>query len=98
MLSLKVFDSFLHIQSDAGEIKVVNPYHPHWFHFFSMHNAKGTQRGQIKGENVYTSQLRAFANAINNQTILTTLPEDAVNNMRVIDAIYEKAGLQLRGK
>ena len=44
------------------------------------------------------SQLRVFANAILSGAPFNTTPEDAINNMRVIDAIYEKAGLQLRGK
>jgi hypothetical protein len=37
-------------------------------------------------------------NAIRSGTPFNTNPEDAINNMKVIDAIYEKAGLQLRGK
>lgn len=97
MLSPRLFESFLKIQGDAGEVRVINPYHPHWFNFYSIRNAKGTQRGTIRGENAYTSQLRAFADAIKNGTPLTTNPDDALNNMRVIDAIYKKAGLQIRG-
>jgi predicted dehydrogenase len=98
MLSPKLFESFLKIQGDAGEITVVNPYHPHWFHWITIRNSKGTKRAHLKGEDIYSSQLRAFASAIHRQTPLTTNPQDAVNNMRVIDAIYEKAGLRTRGK
>ncbi|MBC7877403.1 MAG: Gfo/Idh/MocA family oxidoreductase [Anaerolineales bacterium] len=97
MLSPKLFDSFLRIQGDAGEMTVISPYQPHWFHLITVRNSKGVKRGRIQGENAYVSQLRAFSNAIRSQTPFTTNPEDAVNNMRVIDAIYEKAGLHLRG-
>lgn len=96
MLSPKLFDSYLKVEGDVGQMTVINPYHPHWFHFITVRNSKGVKRGSIKGENVYSSQLRAFASAIQLQTPLTTHAGDAVNNMRVIDAIYEKAGLALR--
>jgi len=97
MLSPRIFDSFLKIQGDAGEMTVVNPCQPHWFHLVTVRNSKGVRRGTVQGENVYASQLRAFVSAIHLKTPLSTNPEDAVNNMRVIDAIYEKAGLVVRG-
>jgi predicted dehydrogenase len=85
------------VQGDTGEIRVINPYHPHWFHWMTIRTPKNTWRGRIPGDNVYTLQLRAFASAIQSGTPLNTNPNDAVNTMRVIDAIYEKAGLKLRG-
>ena len=98
MLSPRLFDSFVSIKGDAGEMKVFNPYHPHWFHWMSIRNSKGTWRGKTNGDNVYALQLRAFAGAINSEMHLNTNPDDAVNNMRLIDAVYEKAGLRLRGE
>ncbi len=97
MLSPKLFDSFLKVRGDAGEMKVINPYHPHWFHWLTVRTSKGTQRGTIKGGNVYALQLRAFAEAIHGERILNTDPADAVHNMQLIDAVYQKAGLPLRG-
>jgi len=97
MLSPKLFESFIKVQGDAGEMKVINPFHPHWFHWMTVRTSKGTWRGYIKGENIYALQLRAFAKAVRGETSLHTNPNDAVNNMRVIDMIYEKAGLPLRG-
>jgi len=96
MNSPKLFDSFLNIQGDAGELTVINPYHPHWFHWMTLRTAKNTWRGHIQGDNVYTLQLRAFASAIQSGTPLNTTANDAVKTMQVIDAIYEKAGLKLR--
>jgi len=97
MNSPKLFDSFLNIQGDAGELTVINPYHPHWFHWMTLRIAKHTWRGRVPGDNVYTLQLRAFANAIQSGKPLNTTAVDAVKTMQVIDTIYEKAGLKLRG-
>jgi predicted dehydrogenase len=97
MLSPRVFDSFLKVQGDAGEMTVISPFQPHWFHLITVRNAKGVRRGQIKGENAYVSQLKTFVSAIRSGTPFNTNPGDAINTMKVIDAIYEKAGLQPRG-
>ncbi len=78
-------------------MKVINPYHPHWFHRLTIRNAKGTWRGTVKGDNVYALQLRAFESAIQAGTPIRTDARQAVGTMRVIDAIYNKAGLRLRG-
>ena len=51
----------------------------------------------VHGENVYTLQLRAFIKTIRGEASLNTDPKDAIGNMRLIDAIYEKAGLKKRG-
>jgi len=45
----------------------------------------------------YYFQLQALYNGIMNGTPLETNPDDAIGNMRVIDAIYKKAGLKIRG-
>ncbi len=97
MLSPRIFDSFLKVLGDAGEMTVISPFQPHWFHLITVRNAKGIQRGQIKGENAYVSQLRTFVNAIRSGAPFNTNPEDSINTMKVIDSIYEKAGLQPRG-
>jgi predicted dehydrogenase len=51
----------------------------------------------VRGENSYTLQLRAFVKAIRGEMNLNTDPADAIGNMQLIDSIYEKAGLKLRG-
>src|SRR5262245_15238536 len=97
MLSPKLFSSFVRIEGDAGRLHVINPYHPHWFHWLTVHGVTGTHRTHVHGENVYALQLRAFAQAILGKLKLNTDPTDAIGNMRVIDAIYEKANLKPRG-
>jgi len=97
MLSPRLFDSFLHVKGDAGEMKVLSPFQPHWFHLVTVRTSKGTHREHVKGEDSYVLQLRNFAKAVHGELSLNTNPEDAINNMRVIDAIYEKAGMKKRG-
>ena len=97
MLSPRLFRSNLKVEGDAGKLSVINPYHPHWFNWLSVRGRKGSYSGPVRGENVYALQLRAFIKAIRGELKLNTDPNDAVNNMRVIDSVYEKAGLKKRG-
>jgi len=97
LLSPNLFRSFVRIEGDSGKLRVINPYHPHWFHWLTVKGTKGTRRQHVRGENVYAHQLRAYARAIRGELKLNTDPADAIGNMHVIDAIYEKANLQLRG-
>jgi predicted dehydrogenase len=97
MRSPKLFRSILNVEGEAGKLRVINPYHPHWFNWLSIHGRNSSKSERIRGENSYTLQLRAFIKAIRGETKLNTDPADAVSNMRVIDAIYQKAGLKQRG-
>jgi predicted dehydrogenase len=63
----------------------------------SVKGRNGNLTEQGRGENSYALQLRAFVKAIGGEVKLNTDPADAIGNMRLIDAIYEKAGLKLRG-
>ena len=97
MLSPSLFRSMVRVQGDAGTMIVVNPYHPHWFHWLRVRGQNGSRSESVRGENVYTLQLRAFIKAIRGEASLNTDPTDAIGNMHLIDAIYEKAGLNKRG-
>jgi predicted dehydrogenase len=97
MLSPRLFNSFLKVEGDAGRLHVMSPFQPHWFHWLRVQGVNGRYSGVVRGENSYTLQLRAFVRAIRGEIKLNTDPTDAVGNMRVIDAIYEKANLKLRG-
>ncbi len=97
MLSPRLFHSSLKVQGSEGQLQVINPYHPHWFNRLTVRGQNGKYSEQVQGENVYAAQLRAFIKAIRGEVKLNTDPADAIGNMRVIDAIYEKAGLNKRG-
>src|SRR5215216_945572 len=97
MLSPRLFRSILKVEGNAGTLHVINPYHPHWFNWLTVHGVKGTRREHVRGENAYALQLRAFVHAIHGRLKLSTDPTDAIGNMRVIDMIYEKANLKKRG-
>jgi predicted dehydrogenase len=98
MLSPALFRSFVQVRGDTGTLTVVNPYHPHWFHWLTVRGRAGGRFERVSGGNIYAQQLRAFAGAIRGQAKLSTDPADALANMRVIDAIYDKAGLSRRGE
>jgi predicted dehydrogenase len=97
MLSPALFRSIVRVRGDAGTLTVINPYHPHWFHWLSVHGRNGSRFEHVRGGNVYALQLRAFIKAIRGEAKLNTDPADAIGNMRLIDAIYEKSGLKKRG-
>jgi len=97
MLSPRMFDSFLHVKGERGEMKVIGAFQPSWGHWLTLRTEKTSWRGMVRGKNMYAQQLRNFANAIRGGTLLSTNPNDAVNNMRLIDSIYEAAGLPIRG-
>jgi len=96
LLSPRLFRSSLKVEGDQGRLHVTNPYHPHWFNWLSVRGQKGSYMKHIAGENVYVLQLRAFIKAIRGEMELNTDPSDAIGNMRLIDAIYDKAGLRRR--
>jgi predicted dehydrogenase len=97
MLYPRLFRSSLTVQGSEGRLEVLNPYHPHWFNRLKVQGRKGSYTERGSNENVYALQLRAFVRAIHGERTINTHPGDAIGNMRVIDDIYEKAGLQKRG-
>jgi len=97
LLSPRLFRSLLQVRGDAGKLSVINPYHPHWFNWLNVRGRNGSHFEHVRGANVYLLQLRAFIKAIRGEMNLNTDPADAFGNMLVIDAIYEKAGLNRRG-
>ena len=85
------------VRGDAGELRVFNPLAPHFYNRLSVRTPTGTTRERVKGVATYTYQLRAFARAVREHTPVPTNGADAIANMRVIDAVYAKAGLPRRG-
>ena len=78
---------------DRGELRL-NPLIP--FQRFSVRTAGGRRVERFTTRATYAYQLDAFAAAVLRGEPVTTTPQDAVENMTVIDAIYRAAGLPIR--
>lgn len=81
---------------DRGELRVINPVLPHIFHRLSVRSAEGNRVERFGRRTSYAYQLDAFAAAVLRGEPVKTTPQDAIENMAVIDAIYQAAGLPLR--
>lgn len=81
---------------ERATLRVTNPVLPHLFHRLSVRSAEGRRVERFPRRTSYAHQLDAFASAvIRGEPVLTT-PQDAVENMSVIDEIYTAAGLSPR--
>jgi predicted dehydrogenase len=85
------------VRGDHGELTVLNPVAPQFLHRITVRTAAGKRHERVRGDATYTHQLRAFVAAVRSGAPVPTGPDDAVANMRVIDAVYTKAGLPIRG-
>jgi predicted dehydrogenase len=85
------------VVGEAGELHVINPFLPHLWHRLTVRTAQGRRSERLSGETTYTHQLRAFVALLQGGPALPTDAADGIANMRVIDAIYQTAGLALRG-
>ncbi len=86
------------ITGNAGELRCFNVTQPAIYHRASIRTATGrTSIHEPDKRTTYWHQLGAFAAAIaGDRSHLLTGPDDAVANMRVIDAVYRAAGLEPR--
>lgn len=85
------------VKGELGEMRVANPILPQIYHV--VKGRTGTRRYQerVSGDATYVYQLRAFVQAVRAGCPILTGPTDAVANMKVIDAVYDAAGLRQRG-
>lgn len=82
---------------DAGRIDILNFIKPEVFHRLTVRSRDGHRVERVSGGSTYRAQLAAFVAAIREGKPIPTSPADAVATLRVIDDIYEKAGLRPRG-
>ncbi len=97
MRALRLPDIRLIVQGERGTITAVNPVLPHLYHRFTVRTASGVRREIFPRTPTYTYQLRAFLAAVRDDAPFPTTAADGVRTMRVIDAIYRRAGLTPRG-
>ncbi len=85
------------VVGDRGEMRVTNFVAPQYFHRLTLKTPRGTIREKVRGDPTYTCQLRAFVDHVRGGRPMETDARDAIANMRVIDAVYDRAGLPRRG-
>ncbi|CAN5643030.1 Gfo/Idh/MocA family oxidoreductase [soil metagenome] len=96
MWSANLLQMSARVVGDDGELRVLNPVMPQFFHQLSVRSADGKRVEHFSRRPSYAYQLDAFAAAVLRGEAVKTTPQDAVENMTVIDAIYRTAGLRLR--
>lgn len=84
------------VVGEHGELRALNPLMPQYFHRLRVSSPKGKRVERFTHRASYAYQLDAFADAVLRGVPVRTTPEDAIENMTVIDAIYRAAGLPLR--
>jgi predicted dehydrogenase len=97
LLSCTLLRTSVRALGDRGEMRVLNPLAPQFGNWLRVRGRGGRRRERVRGEASYTHQLRAFTDAVRRGRALPTGADDAVANMRVIDAVYRAAGLRPRG-
>jgi predicted dehydrogenase len=85
------------VEGERGSLHITNFVAPQVFHRMTVTVDGVRRRERVAGDPTYTCQLRAFAAAVRQGTPPLTPPADSVANMTIIDDIYRKAGLALRG-
>ncbi|GIW40517.1 MAG: oxidoreductase [Candidatus Binatia bacterium] len=97
LLSARAIRASARVEGTEGELRVLNPYAPHLFHWVRIRTRRRSAIERVHGSSTYAHQLRAFVSAVRDGTPFPTTARDGVANMRVLDAIYEKAGMARRG-
>jgi predicted dehydrogenase len=94
--SSDLFRASAKLIGDRGELRVLSPAAPQLFRRLFVRSADSKRVERFPGRSSFAYQLDAFAGAVLRGEPLKTTPEDAVENMSVIDGIYRAAGLAVR--
>ena len=95
--SSKVAKIAADVRLDGGEIRVLNPVVPQFFHGFKWRKTGGAWvKEKFPKKPTYAYQLEAFRDAVIDGKPFITTTGEAVKTMKVIDAVYRAAGMQPR--
>ena len=97
MFSASMLSLGAKVVGDDGELSVLNPIAPHLLNRVKLRTAAGTRTERVGGDATYTSQLRAFTAYVRGDVSVPTDAAHGIANMRVIDAVYDAAGMKRRG-
>jgi predicted dehydrogenase len=84
-------------RGDRGELRVINPLAPQLYHRITVEHDGTKHREKLSRRPTYEYQLEAFVASVLDGEPHLTPPSDSIANMRVIDAIYDAAGMRRRG-
>lgn len=97
MLSARLFSVGVRVTGSEGTMQVFNPLAPQYRHSLKVRSKLGRRKEQVpRHPSSYLAQLRAFTGAVLRGEPFPTGVDDAIANMRVIDACYAAAGLPRR--
>jgi predicted dehydrogenase len=97
MLSWRLFAAGARVIGSSGTLKAFNPYAPQFSHRLVIRAANGRRVEHVARQpSSYAAQLQAFSAAVLRGAPYLTGVDDAIANMRVIDACYAAAGLPRR--
>ncbi len=94
---VKPFSCWLRVEGTEGSLWAENPLAPQNENRMVLTTAHGVTESVMSGGVTYEHMVRCFVEHVIHGTGFVTSGADSVNNMRAIDAIYEAAGLPLRG-
>jgi len=97
LFSAKLLAVRARVIGSLGYLDVLNPIAPHLFHRLRVRAGGESRSESVPGDATYTHQLRAFAAHVGGGPRMSTDARDAIANMRVIDAVYDRAGMKRRG-
>jgi predicted dehydrogenase len=97
MWSRHVLGISARVAGEHGELRILNYIAPQLYHRLTVRTVDGTRHERLTGDTTYTYQLRAFAGAALRAGPNLTPADDAVHTMRLIDDVYQAAGLTPRG-
>ncbi|AQT79163.1 oxidoreductase [Mycolicibacterium litorale] len=96
LFSGKMFWARAKVVGDQGELHWFSPAAPNLFPRLAIRSANGKRIERFSRRPTYSFQLDAFAGSVLRGEPVRTSPQDAVENMSVIDAVYRAAGLPVR--
>jgi predicted dehydrogenase len=97
MLSIRLLSIGVRVIGTDGIMTCSNPLTSQYGHRLRVRSKSGARKVWVDRQpSSYLAQLRAFSGAVLRGEPFPTGVDDAVANMRVIDAVYDAAGLQRR--
>lgn len=97
ILSWRLFSLGARVIGSNATMKVSNPIAPQYGHSLTVSGKRGSRKEKVAlRPSTYVAQLQTFAAAILKGSPYATNVDDAIANMRVIDACYDAAGLLRR--